>query len=117
MEPPGCSLDGRVADSSGPRSREKSPEETPASPSDRVPHLAALTPSLVACQHPHRMRSADSRADAPTGEPTHGDLERRLAAHAPALRAAAAGLCRRGATAELEDLIQDTFERALRHLS
>ena len=62
------------------------------------------------------MRSADSRAEAPTGEP-HGDLERRLAAHAPALRAAAAGLCRRGATAELEDLIQDTFERALRHLS
>jgi RNA polymerase sigma-70 factor, ECF subfamily len=36
-----------------------------------------------------------------------------LAHHAPALRAAAAGLCRNAA--ECEDLVQDTFERALRH--
>jgi RNA polymerase sigma-70 factor (ECF subfamily) len=37
-----------------------------------------------------------------------------VAEHETALRAAAAGLCR-GRPAELDDLIQDTFERALRH--
>jgi RNA polymerase sigma-70 factor (ECF subfamily) len=45
------------------------------------------------------------------------ELERRLAAHAPALRAAAAGLCRGTGAPELDDLVQDTFERALRHLT
>jgi len=38
-----------------------------------------------------------------------------LAEHEPALRAAAAHLCRR--SCDTDDLVQDTFERALRHLS
>lgn len=38
-----------------------------------------------------------------------------LAHHAPALRAVAAVLCRNAD--ESEDLVQDTFERALRHLA
>lgn len=39
--------------------------------------------------------------------------EAELARHAPALRAAARAICRNDA--ECEDLVQDTFERALRH--
>jgi RNA polymerase sigma-70 factor (ECF subfamily) len=42
-------------------------------------------------------------------------LELGLAHHAPALRAAAGALCRNAAACE--DLVQDTFERALRHLA
>jgi RNA polymerase sigma-70 factor, ECF subfamily len=38
-----------------------------------------------------------------------------LAQHRPALRAVAAMLCRNAA--ECDDMVQDTFERALRHLS
>jgi RNA polymerase sigma-70 factor (ECF subfamily) len=65
------------------------------------------------------MGVADDRIEpAPTDEnEAHVELERRLAAHGPALRAAAAGLCRGSGAPELEDLIQDTFERALRHLT
>jgi RNA polymerase sigma-70 factor, ECF subfamily len=46
----------------------------------------------------------------PPGGPDNG-----LAQHAPALRAVAAMLCH--SAAGCEDLVQDTFERALRHLS
>jgi RNA polymerase sigma-70 factor (ECF subfamily) len=38
-----------------------------------------------------------------------------LTDHEPALRAAATGLCRARGGPDLDDLIQDTFERALRH--
>ncbi len=48
--------------------------------------------------------------DGPPGSPGNG-----LAEHAPALRALAAMLCRN--PDGREDLVQDTFERALRHLS
>jgi RNA polymerase sigma-70 factor, ECF subfamily len=41
-------------------------------------------------------------------------FEGELSLHAGALRAAAGALCRNGS--ECEDLIQDTFERALRHM-
>jgi RNA polymerase sigma-70 factor, ECF subfamily len=44
------------------------------------------------------------------GTPPHAFL----ACHAPALRAVAATLCRN--SSECDDLVQDTFERALRHL-
>lgn len=42
-------------------------------------------------------------------------LESELARHVPALRAAARALCRNAA--DCEDLVQDTLERALRHLN
>jgi RNA polymerase sigma-70 factor, ECF subfamily len=63
------------------------------------------------------MPSADRRVDATAGVAARAELERRFAAHTPALRSAAAGLCRGRSPTELDDLIQDTFERALRHFT
>jgi RNA polymerase sigma-70 factor (ECF subfamily) len=40
-----------------------------------------------------------------------------LLEHAPALRAIALGLCRGRPASDADDLVQDTFERALRHFS
>jgi RNA polymerase sigma factor (sigma-70 family) len=45
----------------------------------------------------------------------HTHAEAGLVRHAPALRAAARALCRN--SAECEDLVQETFERALHHLA
>lgn len=70
--------------------------------------LAGLTGRSDPCDAARTMPGAGARP------PTTLD-DAGLAQHAPALRAAAGALCPN--PAECEDLVQDTFERALRHLA
>ena len=68
---------------------------------------AILTRRLTACDAARRTMDAPSRSRVWT------DAD--LAEHEPALRAAAANLCRKAW--ETDDLVQDAFERALKFLS
>jgi RNA polymerase sigma-70 factor (ECF subfamily) len=68
---------------------------------------AALTGYLTACDASSPSMDAQSRARAWTGAD--------LAEHEPALRYTAANLCRR--RWDTDDLVQDTFERALKFLA
>lgn len=63
------------------------------------------------------MGPADRRVSTVPVEPSSpvADMQQ-FAAHVGALRVVAAGLCRSCRACELDDLVQDTLERALRHV-
>lgn len=97
-----------------PRVRKKPPQLR----LDRNP-VSTLTTATLACEHLSSMGEDGRGAGAvvAVSERSAAALAARFTALEPALRAAAAGLLRGRPASDLDDLVQDTFERALRHVT